>query len=110
MIVLSEEQLKPLEKQFGSDVRHMGQWNTDGAFGFCAVPISAVENAAEALQDPGMNTAVERLKTANDRSQPFVEILQAFGQPLVRKIAAAYRKQLALSYRRPRVRSAGEAA
>ncbi len=110
MIVLPEEELKHLERHFGSDVRQMGPWNTDGSFAFCAVPISAVENAAQTLSDPSIHKAVERLRTTHNPTQRFIEILQACGLPLIRRIVAAYREQLAHSYGRPRVRTAGESA
>src|ERR1035441_968201 len=46
-IVLGDDDLRRLETRFGPVVRQMGPWNSDGVFGYCSVPISAVEEAIE---------------------------------------------------------------
>ncbi len=98
MIVLPEDELRDLEKHFGPEVRHMGTWNTDGSFGFCAVPIWAVERAAEAVGLPSLAGALERLKSTDNRTQPFIEIVHRFGPLLVQEIASTYRKKVAHAY------------
>jgi hypothetical protein len=98
MIVIPEDELRHLEKRFGPDVREMGTWNTDGSFGFCAVPIWAVENAVATVGSPNLAEALERLKNADERTEPFVEIVQRFGPALVKEIAASYRRKAARAY------------
>ena len=42
-IILTDDDLKRLEKRFGPAVRHMGSWNSDGTFSYLAVPITTVQ-------------------------------------------------------------------
>ena len=70
----------------------MGPWNSDGTFGYSSVPIFAVERAAEVLQLPDLTLAIPRLKTAPERTQPFIKLLETFGGALIEKIVAAYNK------------------
>src|SRR5690349_16250815 len=93
MIVLPEEQLQKLEKKFGPDVRHMGTWNSDGVFGFCAIPLTVVEKAAEAVGNPRLAPAMDRLKASDNPAEPFLDMVQSFGSVLVHAIAARYRQQ-----------------
>ena len=51
-IVVTEDDLRRLEKRFGSAVRLMGSWNSDGTFCYASVPLSAVRRAAEDLVNP----------------------------------------------------------
>lgn len=92
MIVISDDDLKLLEKRFGPLVRQMGSWNSDGVFSYASVPFVAVEKAAESLCDPTVLKALCRLKQAPERTKTFIEILQLVGPTLVEKIAAAYRE------------------
>ena len=92
-IIVSDDDLKPLEKRFGPDVRQMGAWHSDGVFGYSSVPIVAVEEAAESLNDPTVVEAVIRLKQAPERTKPFLELVHSFGPALVEKIVAAYRER-----------------
>jgi hypothetical protein len=59
-IVLTDDELKLLEKRFGLRVRQMGPWNSDGTFGYSSIPIAAVEKAAETLQNPDLTVAETR--------------------------------------------------
>ncbi|MBZ5617231.1 MAG: hypothetical protein LAQ69_00665 [Acidobacteriia bacterium] len=92
MIVVTDDELKKLEEHFGPDVRHMGTWNSDGVFGYSAVPVAFVEKAAQAIGDPGLLEALHGLKKSSDRNKRFIEMLQAFGPTFVEKIAATYRE------------------
>jgi len=51
-----------------------------------------VERAAEVLQLPDLTLAIPRLKTAPERTQPFIKLLETFGGALIEKIVAAYNK------------------
>jgi len=90
-IVLTDEELKRLETRIGPVVRQMGSWNSDGIFGYTSVPITAVEKAAEALDNPNLLVALPRLRTAG-RTQTFIGLLESFGVVLVERIVAAYRE------------------
>ena len=52
----------------------------------------ALKRAAEALQIPDLTLAIPRLKTMPERTKPFIELLDTFGNALVEKIVAAYRE------------------
>jgi hypothetical protein len=90
-IILTDEELKRLEKRFGPVVRQMGPWNSDGVFGYASVPIAAVEKAAEALENPNLRIALLRLRTSG-RTKMFVELLEDFGSALVERIVDAHRE------------------
>ena len=90
-IVLVDDELKRLETRFGPAVRQMGPWNSDGVFGYCSVPIVAVEKAIESLEDRNLREALSRLKNTPERTQTFVDLLDGFGPSLVERIVAAYR-------------------
>jgi hypothetical protein len=92
-IVLSDDELKLLEKRFGREVRHMGSWNSDGTFGHSSVPVVAVQKAAAALENPDLTMALSRLMQTPERTKPFIELLEAFGPALVKSIVAAYRER-----------------
>ena len=85
--------MKRLEKRFGPDVRQMGSWNSDGVFSYSSVPIVAVEEAAEFMNDPMVAAAVIRLKQAPERTKPFLELVHSAGPALIEKVAAAYRER-----------------
>ena len=92
-IVLSDDELKLLEKRFGREVRHMGSWNSDGTFGHSSVPVVAVQEAAEALENPDLTMALSRLMQTAERTRPFIELLETFGPALIKRIVAAYRER-----------------
>jgi hypothetical protein len=92
-IVLSDDELKLLEKRFGREVRHMGSWNSDGTFGHSRVPVAAVQEAAEALENPDLTMALSRLMQTAERTKPFIELLETFGPALIKRIVAAYRER-----------------
>ena len=83
--------MKRLERRFGPGVRQMGSWNSDGVFSYSSIPIVAVEEAAESMNDPVMAEAVIRLKQAPERTKPFIELLQSSGPAFIERIAAAYK-------------------
>ena len=90
-IIVPDDDLKRLERRFGPGVRQMGSWNSDGVFSYSSIPIVAVEEAAESMNNPMMAEAVIRLKQASERTKPFIELLQSSGPAFIEKIAAAYR-------------------
>ena len=56
-IVLTDDELRVIEKRFGPEVRQMGPWNSDGTFGYSSVSVIAVEKAAEELEDPNLTSS-----------------------------------------------------
>jgi len=91
-IILTDDELKLLEKRFGPEVRQMGSWNSDGTFGYSCVPMVAVEKAAEALQHPNLTVALSRLEHTPEGATPFIELLETFGPALIERIVAVYRE------------------
>jgi hypothetical protein len=92
-IVLSDDELKLLERRFGPEVRYMGSWNSDGTFGHSSVPVVVVEKAAQALENPDLTIALSRVMQTPERTKPFIELLETFGPALVKRIVAAYRER-----------------
>ena len=92
-IIVPDDDLKRLERRFGPGVRRMGSWNSDGVFSYSSIPIVAVEEAAESMNDPTVVEAVFRLKQAPERTKPFIELVHSFGPALIEKIAVAYRER-----------------
>jgi len=90
MIIVPDDQLRRLEKQFGPEVWRMGSWNSDGVFGYCAVSVDEVETAASG--DPALREALCGLQTSPDLSRAFLEMLESFGFPLIEKIVATHRE------------------
>jgi hypothetical protein len=90
-IVLTDDQLRLLEKRFGPKVRQMGPWSSDGTFGYSNVPIATLAEAAENLQDPDLTAALTRLERTPERATLFIGLLETFGPPLIEKVVAAYR-------------------
>jgi hypothetical protein len=70
----------------------MGSWNPDRSFGYPGVPIVAVEEAAEALENPDLILALFRLDCTPGQTKPLIELLGTFGPALIGKIIAAYRE------------------
>ena len=91
-VVVTEDDLRRLEKRFGSAVRRMGSWNSDGTFAYTSVPLSAVERAAEDLGNPDVILALSRPKDMLERTAAFIELLHTFGSPLIAAIVAAPRE------------------
>ena len=91
-IVVTEDDLRRLERRFGPAVRLMGAWNSDGTFGYASVPLSAVRRAAEDLAHPDVIPALSRLQQMPERTTMFLELLYTFGFPLIAAIVAAYRE------------------
>jgi hypothetical protein len=91
-IVVTEDDLRRLEKRFGSAVRLMGSWNSDGTFGYASVPLSAVRRAAEDLMNPDVIATLSRPKHMPERTSAFLELLNTCGSPLIAAIVAAYRE------------------
>ena len=82
-IVVTEDDLRRLEKRFGSAVRLMGSWNSDGTFGYTSVPLSAVRRAAEDLMNPDVIATLSRPKHMPERTSAFLELLNTCGSPLI---------------------------
>ncbi len=91
-IVVTDDELKCLERRFGPCVRRMGWWCSDGTFGYSSIPVIAVRRAAGDLEDPNLRIALTRLDNPAERTKPFIELLETFGLPLVEKIVTAYRE------------------
>jgi len=90
LIIIPDDELSRLEQQFSCSVRRMGAWNTDGVFGYCSVPISAVERVARESSDPVLLEAASRLRNSDQRAKLFLGLLQSFGPTLIGKITTAY--------------------
>jgi hypothetical protein len=91
-IVVTEDDLKRLEKRFRPEVRLMGSWNSDGTFGYASVPLSAVRRAAENLVNPDVIAALTRPRHTPERTIGFLELLHTFRSPLIAAIAATYQE------------------
>ena len=104
-IILTDDDLRQLERRFGPCVRHMGPWNSDGIFGYCTVPMDSVEKVADALNDEGLSQCVQQLKDAPDRATWFMEVLQRFGSALIERIAAAHQQRFQMGHVVSRARS-----
>lgn len=90
-IVIAEDDLRLLEKRFGSAVRLMGPWNSDGTFGYLSVRLSVIRKAAEDLANADVN--LSWLTYMPESNKPFLEMLYTFGSALVVAIVAAYREE-----------------
>jgi len=69
----------------------MGPWSSDGTFGYCSVPVAAVEKAVKARRSPISMLALARLKEMPEQTRPFIELLETSGPALIERIVAAYR-------------------
>ena len=112
MILLADEELRNLEKDFGPEVRRMGSWNTDGIFGYSAIPIPVVERAMDGIPDPSLIEALHELEHSgqNERTRRFIDLLYSFGPALVGKMIIAYREYVPVRHPAPRPASAGKTA
>ena len=97
-IVLTDDDLRCLEKRFGPGVRQMGPWNSDGIFGYCSVPIAAVEKAACSLNDSVLLESIQELTATQERTPRFMEMLQQFGAALIEQIVAAYQQRFQMPF------------
>lgn len=91
-IILTDDDLRQLEKRFGPTVRYMGPWITDGSFGYCAVRITSVEKAADALHEKVLLDSLQQLRGPSERATRFMEILREYGSALIDQIIAAHRQ------------------
>jgi len=92
-VVLTDDQLKILERRFGPAVRTMGSWNSDGTFGYSWISFSVVENAAQSIEDPALMMALSRLNDAPEPTAAFIVVLESFGHSLIERIVEAYRQR-----------------
>ncbi len=99
-IVLADEHLRQLEKQFGPAVRYMGPWNSDGTFGYCTVQIATLEKVANTIQDPTLSQRLQQLKGTPDSSTRFIELLHNYGAVLIAEIVAAHHQRFHISWAR----------
>ena len=90
-IVITEDDLRRLEERFGSAVRLMGSWNSDGTFGYTSVPLSVIRKAAQEFADAA-GVDLSRIRPNPERTAAFMELLHTLGLPLVAAIVAAYRE------------------
>ena len=91
-IVVTEDDLRRLERRFGSAVRLMGSWNSDGTFGYTSVPLAALRKAAEDLANAALIADLASLQHIPERTTAFLELLHTFGSPLIEAVVAAYRE------------------
>jgi hypothetical protein len=91
-VVLTDDDLKRLERRFGTVVRRMGSWSSDGTFGYSSVPVSAIEGAAETLRDPNLTATLTALMKTPERTESFMELLDISGLALIEKIVEVYRQ------------------
>lgn len=91
-ILLTDDELKLLEKRFGPGVRQMGPWNSDGPSAIPAFGWSPWRRAAETLEDPNLIVALSHLKHTPQRNKPFIELLETFGATLIERVVAAHRE------------------
>ena len=91
-IVLTDDELKVLERRFGPRVRLMGDWVSDGTFGYSSVPLLAVQMAAEGLDNPDLFLTVSRLTNESAQTNAFVELLSRFGLAFINRIVDAYKR------------------
>ena len=66
-------------------MRQMGPWNSYGTFGYSSVLIVAIEKAAVTFQNPDLVVALSRLKCKQEKTKPFIELLEAFGPRIGRE-------------------------
>lgn len=92
-IILTDDELKTLEKRFGPNVRNMGPRISDGTFGYSSVPMAVIEKAAEAMQNPNVMSALALLMDAPERTKSFIQLLGTFGQSLIERIVGVYRER-----------------
>lgn len=71
----------------------MGQWNSDGTFGYSWLPMEVVEKAAESMDDPAIRIALSRLNSATEPNAAFTALLASFGDCLVEKFVTAYKQR-----------------
>ncbi len=69
-VILSPDEVKRLAERFGDRVRTMGQWNSDGSL---FIPMAAVTEAVENLDNQALAQALQELRSAPDR---FPEMLE----------------------------------
>jgi len=91
-VLLTEDELRRLEKRFGSGVRQMGAWISDGTFGYSTVPIAAVEKAVDSMDNPVLRGTLARLTDTQTGTQVLIELLETYGFTLIDRIIAAYRQ------------------
>jgi len=109
-IVVADDDLRRLEERFGPTVRHIGPWNSDGTFGYCSVPIAALEKAVDVLNEPAVSESLQQLKEASDRTSRFIEMLQNVGLVLIEKLVAVHNERFSISRPIPCNRTASSAA
>ena len=52
-LILTNDVLNHLEKQFGQRIRQLGSFYSDGVFAYISIPMTAVRKAADVLGDSG---------------------------------------------------------
>jgi len=94
-IVVPHDELKHLEKRFGTGVWRMGSWNSDGVFAYTSIPILVVEEAVDAVRNPSLAEAMAGLKQSADQTKFFLELVETYGADLIDSLVAIYREGVA---------------
>lgn len=68
-LILSTDALNRLERRFGSKVRQIGTWYSDGIFAYTSIPMSAVKKTADTFSGPAA------LDTASQSTSDGAELL-----------------------------------
>jgi hypothetical protein len=95
-IVIPEDDMRRLEKQFGPLVRQIGAWNSDGVFSYTTIPVVVLEQAAETLGDATLSISVAHLTESVMYTRNFVQLVENFGPILIDTLAVSYRTYLQL--------------
>ena len=91
-IILTDDELRLLEKQFGPAVRDMGTWNSDGTFGYSWISLALVKKAAASITTPDLKAALSRLPGVSDPKPPLIALMETFGHSLIDKLVEVYRQ------------------
>jgi hypothetical protein len=93
-IILMDDALTSLEAKYGSIVRRIGSWITDGTFGYCSVDLAAVKKAGDALNDSAVLPYMQQFDNSALCTPLFMEMLDKFGTALIEEIVAARQQRL----------------
>jgi hypothetical protein len=92
-IILTDDELKILEKRFGPNVRKMGPWISDGIFGYTSVSMAVLEEAAETMGNSNLMATLGLLIDAPERTEAFIHLLETSGCSLIQRVVDVYRER-----------------